>query len=86
MCLLRPSSPSLKLLNPLSPGSPAYFLLKKKQKERIIFFILELFKDNIKNNISIQNIFNLIFVFLKYQERLENNNTLKETKTIEIGI
>jgi hypothetical protein len=28
----------------------------------------------------------LIFVSLKYQERLENNNTLRETETIEIGI
>jgi hypothetical protein len=48
--------------------------------------MLELFKDNIKNNISIQNTFNLIFVSLKYQKRLENNNTFRETKTIEIKI
>jgi hypothetical protein len=48
--------------------------------------MLELFKDNIKNNISVQNIFNLILVFLKYQEYLENNNIFRETKTIEIGI
>jgi hypothetical protein len=30
--------------------------------------------------------FNLILVSLKYQERLENSSTLKETETIEIGI
>jgi hypothetical protein len=48
--------------------------------------MLELSKDSIKNNILVQNTFNLIFVFLKYQERLENNNTFKETETIEIGI
>jgi hypothetical protein len=83
--LLRPASPSLKLLDPLSPGSPAYFLLKENKKN-IIIFILELFKDNIKNNIFIQNIFNLIFVFLKYQEYLENNNIFRETKIIEIRI
>jgi hypothetical protein len=83
--LLRLASPSLKLLDPLSPGNPIYFLLKKNKKKKIIF-ILELFKDNIKNNISIQNTFNLIFVFLKYQEYLENNNIFKETKIIEIKI
>jgi hypothetical protein len=83
---LRPASPTLKLLDPLSPGSPVYFLFKKKQEKRIIVFILELFKDNIKNNIFVQNTFNLIFVSLKYQKRLENNNTLRETKAIEIRI
>jgi hypothetical protein len=82
---LRPASPSLKLLDPLSPESPAYLLLKENKK-KVIIFMLKLFKDNIKNNISVQNIFNLIFVFLKYQERLENNSTLIETKTIEIKI
>jgi hypothetical protein len=82
---LRPASPSLKLPDPLSPESPAYLLLKENKKKKIVF-ILELFKDNIKNNIFVQNIFNLIFVSLKYQKRLENNNALRETKTIEIGI
>jgi hypothetical protein len=71
---------------PTKPRKSCLSLVKGEQEERIIVFILELFKDNIKNNISIQNIFNLILVFLKYQERLENNNTLRKTKTIEIGI
>jgi hypothetical protein len=48
--------------------------------------MLKLFKNNIKNNISIQNTFNLIFVFLKYQKHLENNNIFREIETIEIGI
>jgi hypothetical protein len=48
--------------------------------------MLELFKDSIKDNTFVQNIFNLILVFLKYQERLENNNILRETKTIKIRI
>jgi hypothetical protein len=48
--------------------------------------MLELFKNSIKNNIFVQNIFNLILVSLKYQEHLENNNILRETKTIEIRI
>jgi uncharacterized FlgJ-related protein len=82
---LRPASPSLKLLDLLSPESPAYLLLKENKKKKKVF-ILELFKDNIKNNISIQNIFNLVFVSLKYQERLENSNTLRKTKIIEIRI
>jgi hypothetical protein len=30
--------------------------------------------------------FNLILVFLKYQEYLENNNTLRETEAIGIRI
>jgi hypothetical protein len=84
ICLLRPASPSLKLPDPPSLESPIYFLLKENKKKK--FFILELFKNSIKNNISVQNIFNLIFVFLKYQEHLENNNTLREIETIEIGI
>jgi hypothetical protein len=71
---------------PAKPRKSCLSLVKRKQKKEIIIFILELFKDNIKNNISIQNIFNLIFVFLKYQEYLENNNILRETKIIEIRI
>jgi hypothetical protein len=57
-----------------------------EQEKGIIVFTLKLFKNSIKNNISIQNIYNLIFFFFKYQECLENNNTLRETKTIEIRI
>jgi hypothetical protein len=48
--------------------------------------MLELFKDSIKNNIFVQNMFNLIFVSLKYQECLENSSTLREAEAIEIRI
>jgi hypothetical protein len=48
--------------------------------------MLELFKDSIKDDIFVQNMFNLILVSLKYQEYLENNSTLREAETIEIGI
>jgi hypothetical protein len=30
---LRPASPSLKLLDPLNPGNPAYLLLKENKKK-----------------------------------------------------
>jgi hypothetical protein len=71
---------------PAKPWKSCLFFFERKQEKGIIVFIFKLFKNNIKNNISIQNTFNLIFVSLKYQEYLENNNTLRETKTIEIGI
>jgi hypothetical protein len=71
---------------PTKPRKSCLFLVKRKQEKGIIVFIFKLFKDSIKNNTFIQNIFNLIFVFLKYQEYLENNNTLRKTKTIEIEI
>jgi hypothetical protein len=71
---------------PAKPRKSCLFLVKREQEKGIIIFILELFKDNIKNNIFVQNIFNLIFVFLKYQKRLENNNIFREIKTIEIRI
>jgi hypothetical protein len=53
-----------KTTRPAKPRKSCLSLIKKEQE--IIVFILELFKDNIKNNISIQNIFNLILVSLKY--------------------
>jgi hypothetical protein len=71
---------------PAKPRKSCLSLVEREQEEGIIVFILKLFKDNIKNNTFIQNTFNLILVSLKYQERLENNNTLRETKTIEIRI
>jgi hypothetical protein len=70
---------------PTKPRKSCLSLVERKQEKKKVF-ILELFKDNIKNNISIQNIFNLVFVSLKYQERLENSNTLRKTKIIEIRI
>jgi hypothetical protein len=71
---------------PAKPRKSRLFLIEREQEEGIVVFIFELFKDSIKDNIFVQNTFNLILAFLKYQERLENNSTFRETKTIEIGI
>jgi hypothetical protein len=84
--LIEASESQPEAARPAKPRKSCLFLVERKQEKRIVVFMLELFKDNIKNNISIQNIFNLILVFLKYQERLENNNIFRETKTIEIRI
>jgi hypothetical protein len=83
---IKASIPQPEATRPARPRKSRLFLVKRKQEKRVIVFMLELFKDNIKNNIFDQNIFNLIFVFLKYQEYLENNNIFRETKTIEIRI
>jgi predicted aldo/keto reductase-like oxidoreductase len=83
--LIKASIPQPKTTRPTKPRKSRLFLVERKQKKGIIIFTLESFKDSIKNNTSIQNTFNLIFVSLKYQY-LENSNTLKETKTMEIRI
>jgi hypothetical protein len=84
--LIEASESQPETTRPAKPRKSRLSLVEREQEEGVVVFILELFKDNIKDNISVQNTFNLILVFLKYQERLENNNTLRETKTIEIGI
>jgi hypothetical protein len=84
--LIEASKSQPEAARPAKPRKSCLSLVERKQEERIVIFILKLFKNNIKNNTFIQNIFNLIFVSLKYRERLENNNTLRETKTIEIRI
>jgi hypothetical protein len=35
---------------PAKPGKSCLYFIKRKQKEKVIVFILELFKNNIKNN------------------------------------
>jgi hypothetical protein len=83
--LIEASKSQPETTRPAKPRKSRLFFVEKNKK-RNNCFILELFKNNIKNNIFIQNIFNLIFAFLKYQERLENNSILRETETIEIRI
>jgi hypothetical protein len=84
--LIKASIPWPKTTRPTKPRKSCLFFVKRKQEKGVIVFILKLFKNSIKNNIFVQNMFNLILVSLKYQERLENSNTLKKTETIEIRI
>jgi hypothetical protein len=84
--LIEASESQPEATRPAKPRKSRLSLVKREQEKGIIIFILKLFKDGIKNNIFVQNIFNLIFVFLKYQERLENNSIFRETEIIEIRI
>jgi hypothetical protein len=86
ICFIEASIPQPETTRPAKPRKFRLFLVERKQEKGIIVFILKLFKNSIKNNIFIQNIFNLILVSLKYQEYLENNNIFRKTKTIKIKI